>query len=76
MVDLKSDDHSKLNSKHIKPYLLEARTVEPEEQPLLYNDHEWGGCTRAVSRQRLGKHVPAETNNATVLTVTIETAAP
>jgi hypothetical protein len=35
-------------------YLLKARTVEPEKQPLLVN-----GCeTTFVSRQRLGKHVP------------------
>jgi hypothetical protein len=37
--------------------------------PLLCNDREMGGYTRAVSRQRLGKHVPVARqqilNNAT-----------
>jgi hypothetical protein len=36
-------------------YLIKARTVEPEKQPLLANDSE----ITFVSRQRLGKHVPA-----------------
>jgi hypothetical protein len=36
-------------------------------EPLLCNDREMGGCTRAVSEQRLGKHVPAATDtNATI----------
>jgi hypothetical protein len=33
-------------------YLVKARTVEPEEEPLLAN----GSKTILVSRQRLGKH--------------------
>jgi hypothetical protein len=47
-------------------YLVKARTGESEKQPLLCNDCEMGEYTRAVSGQRLGKHFPAETNNATV----------
>jgi hypothetical protein len=52
-------------------YLLKARTVEPEKQPLLGN-----ACTQqqrivttrdvtrtAVAMERLGKHVSAETNS-------------
>jgi hypothetical protein len=39
-------------------YLLKARIVEPEKQPLLANGSE----TTFVSRQRLGKHIPAATN--------------
>jgi hypothetical protein len=38
---------------YIVAYLLKARTVEPEKQPLLTNGSE----TKFVSRQRLGKHV-------------------
>jgi hypothetical protein len=30
-------------------------------EPLLCDDREIGKCTRAVPRQRLDKHVPAET---------------
>jgi hypothetical protein len=30
-------------------------------KPLLFNDREMGGYTRAVSRQRLGKYVPSAT---------------
>jgi hypothetical protein len=47
--------------KYIVEYLLKAKTVEPEKQQLLSND-----STRPIPRQRLAKHVPAETNNATV----------
>jgi hypothetical protein len=46
-------------------YLLHARHVEPQKQPLLsntrtqqYND----GVMQPVSRQRLGKHVPTRNN--------------
>jgi hypothetical protein len=39
-------------------YLLKARTVEPEKQPLLANSLE----RTFVSRQRLGIHVPAATD--------------
>jgi hypothetical protein len=38
-------------------YLLKARTVEPEKQPLLAN-----GSETFVSTQRLGKHVPTATH--------------
>jgi hypothetical protein len=34
-------------------------------EPLLCNDRETGGYTRAVSRQRLGNHVPAKQRNNT-----------
>jgi hypothetical protein len=37
----------------IVTYLLEARTVEPEKQPLLVNGSE----AKSVSGQRLGKQV-------------------
>jgi hypothetical protein len=39
-------------------YLLKARAVEPEIQPLLANGFE----RTLVSRQRLGKHVLAATD--------------
>jgi hypothetical protein len=39
-------------------YLFKARTVEPEKQPLLANGSE----STFVSRQRLGKCVPAATD--------------
>jgi hypothetical protein len=39
-------------------YLLKARTVEPEKQPLLANGSE----ATFISKQRLGKHVPAATD--------------
>jgi hypothetical protein len=39
-------------------YLLEARTVEPEKQPLLANGSE----TTFVSRQWIGKRDPAATD--------------
>jgi hypothetical protein len=36
-------------------------------EPLLCNNHDVGGYSRAVSWQRLGKHVPAATDtNATI----------
>jgi hypothetical protein len=34
--------------RNIVAYLLKARTAEPEKQPLLCNDHEMGGYTRAI----------------------------
>jgi hypothetical protein len=46
---------------NIVAYLLKARTVEPEKQPLLANGYE----TTFLSGQRLGKHVPAEINDVT-----------
>jgi hypothetical protein len=50
-------------------YLLKARTVEPEKQPLLANSSE----TTFVSRQRLGKHVPAATGTHATIEVLLET---
>jgi hypothetical protein len=49
--------------------LLEARTVEPEKQPLLANGSE----TTFVSRQRLGKHIPAATDTHGTIEVFLET---
>jgi hypothetical protein len=43
---------------NIVEYLLKARSVEPEKQPLLAKGSE----TTFVSRQRVGKHVPAATD--------------
>jgi hypothetical protein len=40
---------------HIVAYLLKARAVEPEKQPLLGNGSE----TTFVSRRQLGKHISA-----------------
>jgi hypothetical protein len=50
-------------------YLLKARTVEPEKPPLLMNGSE----TAFVSRQRLGKHVPAATDAHATVEVLFET---
>jgi hypothetical protein len=47
-------------------HICSRQEPEPEKQPLLGNDRDRGGETRAISRQRLGKHVPAETNKATM----------
>jgi hypothetical protein len=44
-------------------YMLKARTVEPEEQPLLADGSE----TIFVSMQRPGKHVPAATDKHVVI---------
>jgi hypothetical protein len=43
---------------YIEAYLLKARTVEPEKQPLLANCFE----AAFVSRQRLGKHAAVDTH--------------
>jgi hypothetical protein len=51
----------------IMVYLLKARTVEPEKQPLLANGSE----TTFVCRQRLGKHVPAATDTIEILLETV-----
>jgi hypothetical protein len=53
----------------IVAYLLKARTVEPEKQPLLANGFE----TTFISRQRLGKHVPAATDTHATIEVLLET---
>jgi hypothetical protein len=58
---------------YIVAYLLKAITVELEKQPLLSNDRENCGYTRDVSRQRLGIHVPAETNTLATIEVLLET---
>jgi hypothetical protein len=50
-------------------YLLKARTVEPEKQPLLTNGSE----TSFVSRQQLGKHVPAAKDKKATIQVLLET---
>jgi hypothetical protein len=44
--------------KKILTYLLKANTVEPEKQLFLANGSE----TVFISKQRLGKHVPAATD--------------
>jgi hypothetical protein len=49
-------------------YLLKARTVEPEKQPLL----ESGSGTMFVSWQRLGKHVPMATDMLATIEVLLE----
>jgi hypothetical protein len=51
--------------KNIVAYLLKARTVKPEKQPLLANGSE----TTFVSGQRLGKHVPAATDTHATIEV-------
>jgi hypothetical protein len=52
----------------IVEYLLKAKTLEPEKQPLLANGLE----TTFVSRQRLGKHVPAATDMHATIEVLLE----
>jgi hypothetical protein len=54
---------------NIVAYLRKARTVEPEKQPLLVNGSE----TIFVSRQRHGKHVPAETDTHATIELLLET---
>jgi hypothetical protein len=49
--------------------LLKTRTVEPEKQPLLANGSE----ATFVSRQRLGKHIPAATDTHATIEVLLET---
>jgi hypothetical protein len=55
-------------SEDIVAYLLKARTVEPEKQPLLANGSE----TTVVSRQRIGKHFPAATDTHATIEVLLE----
>jgi hypothetical protein len=50
-------------------YLLKARNVEPEKEPLLANGFE----TTLVSRQRLDKHVPAATDSHATIEVLLGT---
>jgi hypothetical protein len=56
-------------SEYTVAYLLRAKTVEPEKQPLLANGSE----TTFVSRQLLGKHIPAATGMNTIIQVLLET---
>jgi hypothetical protein len=49
--------------------LLNARTVEPEKQPLLANGSE----TTFVSTQRLGKHIAVATDMHATIEVLLET---
>jgi hypothetical protein len=42
-------------------------------EPSLCNDHEISNYTRAVSRQRLGKHIPAATDTHATIEVLLET---
>jgi hypothetical protein len=48
-------------------YLLKARIVEPEKQPLLVN-----GSETFVSRQRFSKHVPMVTDTHATIEVLLE----
>jgi hypothetical protein len=50
-------------------YLLTLRTLEPEKQSLLTN----GSVTTFVTRQRLGKHVPAARDTYATIEVLSET---
>jgi hypothetical protein len=50
-------------------YLLKARTVEPEKQTFLSN----GSKTTFVSRQRLGKYVPAAMGTHATIEALLET---
>jgi hypothetical protein len=56
---------------YILPYLLKARTEEPEKQSLLAN----GSKTIFISRQQLGKHVPAATDTHTAIKILLEVFA-
>jgi hypothetical protein len=57
-----------VRTKNIVAYLLKARTVEPEKQPLLANGSE----TTFVSIQRLGKQVPAAMDTHVTIEVLLE----
>jgi hypothetical protein len=50
-------------------YLLKARTVETDKQPLLVNGFE----TTFVSRQRLCKHIPTAMDTHAKIEVLLET---
>jgi hypothetical protein len=54
----------------IVAYLLKARTMEREKQPLLANGSE----TTFVSTQRLDKHVPTATDTHASIEVLLESA--
>jgi hypothetical protein len=51
------------DDKSIVAYLLKARTVEPQKQPLQSNTHmqqQNNGVMQPISRQRLSKHTSAQ----------------
>jgi hypothetical protein len=60
---------STCNSIYVVAYLLKARAVEPEKYLFLANGSE----TTFVSRQRLGKHVPAATDTHATTEILLET---
>jgi hypothetical protein len=49
-------------------FLLKERTVELEKEPLSAN----GSQTTFVSRQRLGKHIPAATDEHVTIEIMLE----
>jgi hypothetical protein len=53
----------------IVAYLLKARTVESDKQPLLANGFE----ITSVSRPRLGKHIPTSTGTHVTIEVLLQT---
>jgi hypothetical protein len=54
---------------NIVAYLLKARTVEPEKQPLLADGSE----TTFVARKWVDEHVPAATDTNATIEVLLET---
>jgi hypothetical protein len=64
--------HTHAFKQHTVVYLLKAGTVEPEKQPLLANGSE----TTFISKQRLGKYVPATTNIHATTEVLLQTVFP
>jgi hypothetical protein len=52
-------------------YLFKARTVETEKQPVVAS----GSGTTFVSRQRLGKHLPAARDTHAKIDVLLETGS-
>jgi hypothetical protein len=67
--EARSKISASISKKYTVVYLLKARTVEWEKQPLLGN----GSGTTFVSTQRLGKHVPAATDTHATTEVQLET---
>jgi hypothetical protein len=62
-ISIATKPRSQNNNEYIVAYLLKARTVEPEKQPLLANCSE----ITFISMQRLCKHVPvAPDTHATI----------
>jgi short subunit fatty acids transporter len=58
--------------KYMVAYLLHARNVEPQKQPLLSNtrtQQQNNRVVQSVSRQRLGKHISALCNAVTSSTI-------